>query len=249
MKKSYGWLTSEISIKSIWCLCLFCICIFISWNALVKASFNYDFWYEQLNIKHTVEFYAPKNPQHKNFFYTDKQQHSRLFSEIVTATTNKPERLSQIRYKAAGESNSKQMLTQDEITHLKDVNTLIRHFNSISYIAIATFIITSILMLFLSIPPPRVLVTCSIAACIVVTTGLTVFIYGPVEFFYALHIIVFPAGHKWFFYYNESLMSMIMQAPNIFGYISATLILIASTIFILFLFIARKLYFRTDNQF
>ncbi len=247
MKKSYGRLTFEISIKSVWCLCLFLICIFISWNILVKTNFNYDFWYEKLNIKSTVDFYAPKNPQHKDFIYTDKLQHSRLFAEIVTATTSKPESLKHIRYKTAGASTSTQMLTQDEITHLNDVNALIMVFNLISYLAIASFIPILILMLYLHIPPPRILATCSIATCIVVTAGLTIFLYGPVEIFYALHTIIFPAEHKWFFYYNESLMSMIMQAPNIFGYIAATLISIASTIFVLLLFMTRKLFFRRRN--
>ncbi len=246
MKKSYGWLTFAITIKSIWCLCLLLICIFISWTALVKVNFNYDFWYEQLSIKSTIDFYAPKNPQHKGFIYTDKKQHSRLFSEIVAATTNKPENLRQIRYKVTG--SSAQMLTPDEITHLNDVHSLIKIFNFSSYIAIATLIPISILMLFLYIAPPKILVTCSIATCTIATAGLIIFLYGPVEIFYTLHIIIFPAGHKWFFYYDESLMSMIMQAPNIFGYIAATLILMASAIFIALLFVARKLYFRIENS-
>lgn len=247
MAKSYGQLIFEITIKTIWCLCLFLICIFISWTALVKANFNYDFWYDQLNIKSTVEFYAPKNQQHKGFLYTDKDQHSRLFTEIVEATTNSPEKLRDIEYIAANSPTPKQMLTQDEITHLIDVHNIIKRFNSFSYIIAAVFLPISLLMLILQIAPPKIFATCSIATSLLVATGLITFFYGPVEIFYALHVAIFPAGHKWFFYYNESLMSMIMQAPNIFGYIGATMTLLASTVFIMLLFIFRKFYFLIRN--
>jgi len=41
-------------------------------------------------------------------------------------------------------------------------------------------------------------------------------VIGVENLFYGLHTIVFPDDHQWFFYYEDSLMSTLMQAPNIF---------------------------------
>ncbi|MDZ7747429.1 MAG: hypothetical protein U5K43_00040 [Halofilum sp. (in: g-proteobacteria)] len=46
------------------------------------------------------------------------------------------------------------------------------------------------------------------------------FAVGPVDLFYWLHEQVFPPDHQWFFHYQESLMSMMMRAPDLFGAIA-----------------------------
>ena len=35
-----------------------------------------------------------------------------------------------------------------------------------------------------------------------------------------MHEWVFPAEHQWFFYYQESLMTVLMKAPDLFGAIA-----------------------------
>jgi hypothetical protein len=57
-----------------------------------------------------------------------------------------------------------------------------------------------------------------------------VWVVGPVQVFYVLHELVFPAGHEWFFYYQDSLMSMMMQAPNLFGPIAVLWLVLAFSI-------------------
>jgi hypothetical protein len=37
---------------------------------------------------------------------------------------------------------------------------------------------------------------------------------------------VFPEGHQWFFYYQDSLMSTLMKAPYLFGYIALALLVL-----------------------
>jgi hypothetical protein len=62
---------------------------------------------------------------------------------------------------------------------------------------------------------------------------LTVLVlFGPVNVFYKLHTWIFPADHQWFFYYQESLMTTLMKAPDIFGGIAAVWIVFASLSFI-----------------
>jgi uncharacterized membrane protein len=47
------------------------------------------------------------------------------------------------------------------------------------------------------------------------------------EVFYAFHEAIFPPDHQWFFYYQDSLMSTMMKAPFLFGYIAAALVALA----------------------
>ena len=51
--------------------------------------------------------------------------------------------------------------------------------------------------------------------------------------FYALHEWIFPDNHQWFFYYQESLMTVLMKAPDLFGAISVLIALLAIPIYLL----------------
>ena len=50
-------------------------------------------------------------------------------------------------------------------------------------------------------------------------------IVGPKKLFYAFHIWVFPVEHQWFFYWEQSLMSTLMKAPDLFGGIAVALVM------------------------
>ena len=56
---------------------------------------------------------------------------------------------------------------------------------------------------------------------------VAVLVLGAEKVFYQFHVWIFPAGHQWFFYYEESLMSMMMKAPDLFGYIAIMLVVLA----------------------
>jgi hypothetical protein len=42
---------------------------------------------------------------------------------------------------------------------------------------------------------------------------------------------VFPPGHAWFFYYEDSLMTTLMQAPHLFGFIAVAIGVLALALF------------------
>ncbi len=65
------------------------------------------------------------------------------------------------------------------------------------------------------------------------TVAILVVVIGPVKVFYALHELLFPDGHQWFFYYQESLMSTMMKAPELFGWIAMEWALLAILCFVL----------------
>ena len=56
---------------------------------------------------------------------------------------------------------------------------------------------------------------------------------GGKAVFYQLHIWIFPANHQWFFYYQDSLMSTMMKAPDLFAYIAISLSLLGLLFFVL----------------
>ncbi|MFB0999964.1 MAG: hypothetical protein QMC13_06995, partial [Colwellia sp.] len=58
-------------------------------------------------------------------------------------------------------------------------------------------------------------------------------IFGFTEIFYYLHTVVFPDDHQWFFYYQESLMSSLMKAPDLFAGIGFSLITVACVIYLI----------------
>jgi hypothetical protein len=91
----------------------------------------------------------------------------------------------------------------------------------------------------IALPTPLRLSAFSAAGVALLSLGIL--IAGPVEVFYGIHRWVFPTGHQWFFFYEESLMSTLMKAPDLFGYIAIILLLLTLTIFWLILWVASRL--------
>jgi len=79
-----------------------------------------------------------------------------------------------------------------------------------------------------------------IFAVLMVSLASAVFIVGPKDVFYQMHIWVFPDNHQWFFYYQDSLMSTMMKAPDLFAGIAAQIVLLALLLFSVGVYAARK---------
>lgn len=63
-------------------------------------------------------------------------------------------------------------------------------------------------------------------------TTITLILFGPTKMFYWLHTKIFPHNHQWFFYYQESLMTTLMKAPDLFGFIATIWAVTAILLFI-----------------
>jgi len=50
-----------------------------------------------------------------------------------------------------------------------------------------------------------------------------------------LHVLIFPADHQWFFYYQDSLMSTLMKAPDLFAGIAVQIVLLALALYVFIL--------------
>ena len=57
--------------------------------------------------------------------------------------------------------------------------------------------------------------------------------------FYQVHVGICPAEHQWFFYYQESLMTTLMHAPQLFGVIAVAIIALALLLYGLLLLALR----------
>jgi len=55
---------------------------------------------------------------------------------------------------------------------------------------------------------------------------------GAKTVFYKLHTWIFPPGHQWFFYYQDSLMTTLMKAPVLFAGIAAEWLVLTIALFV-----------------
>ncbi len=213
--------------------------LYISWLVLVAYDCFYATLYGPLNIAEHISTYSPQNIYRHDFALTSKADHIALFSAILDAVTNHPESLSSIEYQANNRSET--LLTQAEITHLNDVTHLIETW---TLIGTAT---TGIWLLFSCYKPSNITAKLLKRSFLYLLIGLSTLaaitlVSGPKKIFYWAHTQVFPDNHQWFFYYQESLMTTLMKAPDIFGWILVIWLFITTIIFICLIFVQMKIY-------
>lgn len=197
----------------------------LSWHLLAQFHFGYPAGYQLLDLdKHIAEF-APLNRHKDDFEFTSAQEHWRLFGEISDAVQNSGAGLADISYRLKnGELTA--LMYAAEVIHLQDVANLIDGFYYLG---------TSALMLWfglialarqqqLRLPSLKKVLAGFCAG--LASIGLLVLAIGPKAVFYWLHEQVFPEGHQWFFYYQDSLMTTLMKAPDIFAFITVLLIVL-----------------------
>jgi hypothetical protein len=203
-----------------------------AWHTLAKVDFGYAIWYEYGGIKEFIYQYAPQNRFKADFELASEQQHIDAFHGIVESIQNHGSGLAEIRYKVGNKTH--QLLHQAEIVHLQDVANLIDFLNQ-------CLILLFFIWLFLSFrllkkPKEYNKTQASVAIAIGASLlSLPLFIFGAKEVFYQFHVWVFPDNHQWFFYYQDSLMSTMMKAPDLFAYIALCLVFTSLAIYLIFI--------------
>ncbi|BFM07126.1 DUF1461 domain-containing protein [Halioxenophilus aromaticivorans] len=194
--------------------------LWLSWQLLSMLNFTYPLWYRVLDIHSHIQTYAPQNNNKSGFEETTIQERYRLYYATVTAVNNDGEGLAQIRYRSPTGEFIDTLYTDAEVLHLQDVSNLITKFDYLAYVCV--FIVVLYTSRFIGwwggrpIKPGWRNVHYGFLATMV-TLLLIVFIIGPQKVFYWMHEMVFPPDHPWFFYYQDSLMSTSMKAPDLFG--------------------------------
>jgi len=195
----------------------------LSWHLLAQVDFAYPLGYKLLHLQKHIQENAPENRFKQKFEYTTPQEHWNLFSQITHSVQHHGKGLAEISYTLPNGS-SIPLMHQAEIIHLQDVANLID-------VIYKTGIVSAIVWLALLViayqkrirfPSVRKILAGFIASIASIT--IVIILLGAKDIFYWLHTKIFPEGHQWFFYYDESLMTTLMKAPDIFAFIALLLI-------------------------
>lgn len=215
--------------------------LYLAWLMLAQVNFCYGFWHDVTGIDQHITRYGPQNRYRQGFAETPKAERERLFGAIVDAIHDQGRGLAALTYHDAQGRPQGTLLRPPEITHLNDVARLIDGFRLLGLSALAGLLIIVALIYRLQAAVPRLKAMLSMLAVAVGVSALTVLALGPARVFYWLHEQVFPPDHPWFFYYQDSLMSTLMKAPSLFGYIAVTWLILGLGLFAMLLYLIQRL--------
>ena len=132
-------------------------------------------------------------------------------------------------------------LTLEEVDHLEDVSVLVQSMNNLAFIFIIIFIIITLMAWrYKRAPPSLLMLICSMASFVVIITGSIIFT-GPLEVFNKLHELVFANKSQWHFYYQDSLMTTLLKAPDTFATMAILMTAIALIFWLLIFCLTKKL--------
>ena len=213
----------------------------LAWQLSAQFNFLYPVWYSLLDIEQTVNQTMPKHLYKKEFIATNQQEHHRLFGEMVASIQDHGNGLEDIVFLAPTGEAIDVLLTESEVTHLQDVANLIDLLGWFALVIVIFCLMAFAAIIFFRAPMPAIKTLISMLLFSVGAMVIGILIYGAKKFFYWLHTVIFPSEHQWFFYYEESLMSMLMQAPNLFAPISLMLLLVGIAIWVTHLMLLRMI--------
>ncbi|WP_163934209.1 DUF1461 domain-containing protein [Paraferrimonas sp. SM1919] len=206
---------------------------FMSWMVLAKSDFSYSWLHDVIDIGAHTQKYGPKNRNREDFEFTTKTERVRLFSEINLAIHNNGQGLKDISYVINGQhSPTDTLLHQREIAHLKDVARLISLLYWVGTIASIIWLALALMYLRKWLKAPTFKQQLVAITSLLITSNLLIIVVGPKNLFYWLHEMIFPAQNQWHFFYQDSLMTILMKAPDLFGYIAIELGLMTIAIYL-----------------
>ena len=215
--------------------------LWLAWLALASVDFLYPQAYGLLDIASTVQTYVPQNRFGRNDYPVgDISQQFAHFAAISQAIHAHGAGLEHIAYiNAQGQTRS--LLTPDEVLHLQDVARLVDVGMWFGAAMSLCWLVCLAIMRYAGWNLPRLRSIMLATALILLAMAVLLLAVGFKPVFYALHVWIFPANHPWFFYYQDSLMSTLMQAPNLFALIGAAWLVLTLLILLLLDFAARLL--------
>jgi len=215
--------------------------LWLAWRGLALVDFGYPVLYDAMDVHGHIETFAPQNRHKADFGLTTREERIRLFGEIVDAIHASGAGLAELEYRAPDGRVIDTLLREPEVGHLQDVANLVDRIAPIGWLAVA-WTTTHLLLIQLFGWRMALLVRLLGASMLAVAAGAgVVLLIGAKRVFYWLHDLVFPPDHPWFFYYQDSLMSTMMKAPDLFGAIAVILLLLGLLLYTGVLLLARRL--------
>lgn len=197
----------------------------LAWHLLAQINFAYPLGYKLLDLNTHIAEYAPLNRHIHGFEFTQPKEHWQLFAQITHSVQNNAEGLADIYFELPS-STRIPLMHEAEIVHLQDVSHLINSFYRAGIIGALLWGIFLWLAYRqkLTFPSAKKIALGFIAGVAFAST--LILSIGATRSFYWLHTKVFPEDHQWFFYYEDSLMTTLMKAPDIFAFIATLLLLL-----------------------
>lgn len=200
-------------------LTLFAACG-VTWVLLYTADFAYPTIHDVSGIAEGIDTYGPKNRFKVGFGDTTREQRIEIFEQINIAVHNGGQGLNAIMYESPSSGGVQKLLREPEVVHLQDVANLIDALRLFLLTALVAWIGTVVFFLSKNKALPSLKGQLVGLLGVVFVATVAVLIIGAERVFNTLHIWIFPDDHQWFFYYQESLMSTLMLAPRLFGWIA-----------------------------
>jgi hypothetical protein len=215
-----------------------------SWQVLVSTDFFYPVWYDVIGIDRTIAEYGPKNRYRDHFELTTREERTRLFAAIVAGIHDGGQGLETLTYHDARGNAVAPLLRSPEITHLRDVSRLVDGMYRLGIGAAVVWLVVLVWLWRLRLPPPPLGRYFAGLGLVAVVLTFAVIATGTKKAFYTAHTLIFPTGHQWFFYYEESLMTMLMKAPDLFAAITAEWLLLTAFCYWLVIWLSRRIVMR-----
>lgn len=235
MRVANGAVTGVILVSGLW------LSLVAAWYTLSAFNFFYASVYDLAGIEETIEIYAPRHRYKRAFETTTREERVAMFGQIVTAVNRGGEGLELIVYSDREGRPVDTLLGKAEIIHLQDVADLLGRLRHAAWGAGLVFCMALALRGWQakSLPKPGPVMVATVV-CLAALAAL-ILLSGAKALFYKWHTLVFPEGHQWFFYYEDSLMTLLMKAPDLFAYLAVLLVLFSLGFFYLLLVIVRLL--------
>jgi len=214
--------------QSLWSLVSFIVALGLSWHGLASVDFAYPIWHDHAGIAQTIAQYGPLNHYKPGLADTTFAVRYDLFAQIVTAIHQQGQDLQQLAYTHQGQTIA--LLRPPEVRHLQAVAALVDQADRLWLQSIGLWFGLTVFLLWQRWLPTRRQAWWWLMALLgLLLVPLAWMGFEPL--FYALHEQFFAPGHPWFFYYEDSLMTTLMQAPDLFAWIGATLLVVAVVVF------------------
>lgn len=221
-----------LAVQGGFCISAILFSLSLAWLVLKPIDFLYPVWHDYAGIGEGIDRYAPQNKYKPGFAATSAEERYQLFADINRAIHSSGDGLAEIYYQTATSGGPQQLLRQPEQVHLQDVANLVDFMRWVVIINAVLFV--TLLVLILKLPMRLLVWRGQLVGMLGFSGGLVclLLVFSPKTVFNQLHIWIFPENHQWFFYYQESLMSTMMVAPNLFGWIALALGLLACVIYV-----------------
>ena len=219
----------------------------IAWSLLAQIDFAYPTGYKLLNLEAHIQEFAPLNHHKQGFEFTTPQEQWKIFAQIVKSIQHHGEGLELISYRLP-DGTSTPLMHYAEIIHLQDVSNLV---DNMYIVGTSAGLLWIFLCLFayrqkLLFPPLKQILLGFLAG--IAAISILIISLGATKVFYWFHTKIFPEGHQWFFYYEDSLMTTLMKAPDIFGFIAVLLIAQIITYWVASVWATSKLLLRRHHS-